>query len=711
MSFQKSCRILIVDDSPRIHEDFLKVLGADPGAASETAALESQLFGDEPKPTSEGALKFDIDSALQGEQALEMVKRAEELAQPYSVAFVDGRMPPGWDGLETIEHLQRVSPDLQVVFCTAYSDHTWQEILNRVGKNDSFVVLKKPFDNLEVQQLAQTLSRKWLLARMVNSHLDRLDSQVGQRSAELKSANADLAREMNERLQAEAQSQELVERFVKVFDANPMPMSILSTKDLKYREVNEGFLRLFGLQRDQVINRTPADLGVCHQEQLRESVLQPLLAGDTVRERQLKFWHRGGHARIAEVSADLLEFGDETCVLMVTQDITARLALESQLRQAQKLEAVGQLSAGIAHDFNNLVTIIMGHAELQLATAQLTPDLSASLHQINAAAQRAAGLTRQLLSFSRREPGTTEALSLNTLIDSVAQMLARLLGEHIELQVTCPVDLPLVEANGGELEQVLINLAVNSRDAMPKGGRLRMAATAVRVDAGWASRNAEAREGAFVCLSVMDQGTGMDAATLKRIFEPFFTTKPPGKGTGMGLASVFGIIRQHRGWIEVESEVGKGTTFRIFLPVSERKAEAAKAVAKNGPANAAGATILLVEDEEELRTLARRLLSRNGFTVLEAHDGPGALNVCRERHGKIDVVLTDVVMPGGLSGIELAEQLRAEQPALRVVFTSGHSEDLLNSQGTFAEGVNFIQKPFTLSSLLHTLHRVLATKT
>ncbi len=710
MSFQKTCRILIVDDSPRIHEDFLKVLGADRATVNETEALESELFGDEPKPTSEGALKFDIDSAMQGEQALEMVRRAEELAVPYSVAFVDGRMPPGWDGLETIERLQRVSPDLQVVFCTAYSDHSWQEILDRVGKNDSFVILKKPFDNLEVQQLAQTLARKWLLMQMVNSQLDNLDSRVGQRSAELRSANADLAREMNERLQAEAQSQELVERFVKVFDANPMPMSILSTKDLKYREVNEGFLRLFGLQRDQVINRSPAELGVCHQEQLRESVLQPLLAGEAVRERQLKFWHRGGHARIAEVSADLLEFGDETCVLMVTQDITARLALENQLRQAQKLEAVGQLSAGIAHDFNNLVTIIMGHAELQLATAQLTPDLSASLHQINAAAQRAAGLTRQLLSFSRREPGTTEALSLNTLIDSVAQMLARLLGEHIELQVTCPVDLPLVEANGGEIEQVLINLAVNSRDAMPKGGRLRMAATAVRVDAGWAGRNPDAREGSFVCLSVMDQGTGMDAATLKRIFEPFFTTKPPGKGTGMGLASVFGIIRQHRGWIEVESEVGKGTTFRVFLPVSDRKAEVAKTVAKSNPANSAGATILLVEDEEELRTLARRLLSRNGFTVLEAQDGPGALSVCRERHGKIDVVLTDVVMPGGLSGIELAEQLRAEQPTLRVVFTSGHSEDLLNSQGAFAEGVNFIQKPFTLSSLLHTLHRVLATK-
>lgn len=710
MSFQNTCRILIVDDSPRIHEDFRKVLGADRRATHETVALESELFGDDPEPIHEGALDFDIDSALQGEQAFEMVKRAEELAQPYSVAFVDGRMPPGWDGLETIERLQRVSPDLQVVFCTAYSDHSWREILDRVGRNDNFVILKKPFDNLEVQQLAQTMARKWLLARMVNSHLDRLDSQVGQRSAELRSANADLAREMNERLQAEAQSQELVERFVKVFDANPMPMSILSATDLKYREVNEGFLRLFGLQRDQVINRTPAELGVCHQEQLRESVLQPLLAGETVREQQIKFWHRGGHARIAEVSADLLEFGDETCVLMVSQDITARLALENQLRQAQKLEAVGQLSAGIAHDFNNLVTIIMGHAELQLATAQLTPDLSASLHQVNAAAQRAAGLTRQLLSFSRREPGTTEALSLNTLIDSVAQMLARLLGEHIELQVTCPVDLPLVEANGGEIEQVLINLAVNSRDAMPKGGRLRMTATAVRVDAGWAGRNPDAREGSFVCLSVMDQGTGMDAATLKRIFEPFFTTKPPGKGTGMGLASVFGIIRQHRGWIEVESAVGKGTTFRVFLPVSEKKAEATNLVAKNGPAYAAGATILLVEDEEELRTLARRLLSRNGFTVLEARDGPGALSVCRERPGKIDVVLTDVVMPGGLSGIELAEQLRAEQPTLRVVFTSGHSEDLLDSKGTLAEGVNFIQKPFTLSSLLHTLHRVLATK-
>ncbi len=502
--------------------------------------------------------------------------------------------------------------------------------------------------------------------------------------------------------------QELAERFVKVFDANPLPMSVISAGTLQFRDVNEGFLRLFARKRDQVLGRTPAELGLCNQAEFRQRILDPLLTGQPVRAQQLKFWLSEGHAMTAEVSADLLDLGDETCVLMVSQDITERLALESQLRQAQKLEAVGQLAAGIAHDFNNLVTIIMGHAELQLATGGLTGDQGASLQQINAAAQRAAGLTRQLLSFSRREPGATQAVDLKKLVESVSQMIARLLGENIELQVTCPNDLPPVEANSGEIEQVLVNLAVNSRDAMSRGGRLRMTATAVKVDAKWAARNSQAREGSFVCLAVMDQGCGMDAATLKRVFEPFFTTKPPGKGTGMGLASVFGIIRQHKGWIEVESEVGRGSTFRVYLPVSERAlANSAGESAAPAAGNSRG-TILLVEDETELRQLARRLLTRQGFAVLEASDGPMALDLSRRHSGEIDVMLTDVVMPGGLSGIELAQQMRAEQPDLRVVFTSGHNEDILSMHGVSPEGANFIQKPFSMGSLLGVLNRVLA---
>ncbi len=717
MSLPNTCRILIVDDSPRIHEDFLKVLGKSRPVVGETDALESELFGVEPEAETPGTLRFEIDSALQGEQALAMVTEAENVAQPYAVVFVDGRMPPGWDGLETIERLQRVSPDLQFVFCTAYSDYTWQEILARVGRNDSFVILKKPFDNLEVQQLAQTLARKWMLNRMVNEQLNTLESQVDERTADLRTANEDLAREMADRLNAEARSQELAERFVRVFDANPMPMSILSADDLRYREVNEGFLKLAGLKRDQVINRTPAELGLCHQQELKTVVLDPLLDGGTVRECQLKFWHQSGHARITEISADLLEFGDETCVVMVTQDITSRLTMESQLRQAHKLEAVGQLAAGITHDFNNLVTIILGHAELQLARSGLPPELEDSLQQIRASAQSAAGLTRRLLSFSRREPGELEPISLKTLIGSVSKMLQGLLGEHIELQVTCPDDLPWVEANGGEIEQVLINLAVNGRDAMPRGGRLSVAATAVKVDAGWAARNPDAHAGNHVCLSVLDQGCGMDTGTLKRIFEPFFSTKPPGKGTGMGLASVFGIVRRHSGWIEVDSEVGRGSTFRVFLPVTARPAEPVGAVQTTATANGlvtdtaklnSQGTVLLVEDERELRVLARRVLKQGGFHVLEAEDGPGALAQAREHPGELDVVLTDVVMPGGLSGFELAEQLRADQPGLRVVFISGHNEEVLSSQGAVMEGVNFIQKPFSFSTLLQTLKGVLA---
>jgi len=708
MNLKNTCRILIVDDSPSIHEDFRKVLGGGQQLRSEADSLEADLFGDGPDEAPSGALELEINTALQGEEGLAMVRRAEELAQPYAVAFVDGRMPPGWDGLETIERMQRVSADLQFVFCTAYSDYSWQEILDRVGRSDNLVIIKKPFDNVEVQQMAQTLARKWLLKRMVNRRIESLDTEACERSAELCSANEELAREMTERLNAEAQLQELAKRFLKVFEANPLPMSVISTDSLEFRDVNAGFLNLVGRKRDQVLRRTPEDLGLCSLVEFRQRILEPLLAGQTVKARQLKFLQQKGQGCTAEVSADLLDLGDETCVLMVSQDITERLALENQLRQAQKLEAVGQLAAGIAHDFNNLVTIIMGHAELQLATGDVPADLGASLQQINAAAQRAAGLTRQLLAFSRREPGATGAVDLKQLVDSVSQMIARILGENIELQVTSPNDLPPVEANAGEIEQVLVNLAVNSRDAMPKGGKLRMVSTAVRVDTTWVARNPQAREGDFVCLAVMDQGCGMDAATLKRIFEPFFTTKPPGKGTGMGLASVFGIVRQHKGWIEVDSELGKGSTFSVFLPVSSRtlaKVTEARPVSVGG--NLRG-TILLVEDEAEVRQLARGLLTRQGYSVLEAADGPSALDLSRQHSGQIDVMLTDVVMPGGLSGIELAERLRSEQPEVRVVFTSGHNEDILRFHGVSPEGANFIQKPFSMGSLLGALNQALA---
>ena len=292
----------------------------------------------------------------------------------------------------------------------------------------------------------------------------------------------------------------------------------------------------------------------------------------------------------------------------------------------------------------------------------------------------------------------------------VARLVGRLLGEHIELQVTCPTDLPQIEAQPGEIEQVLINLAVNGRDAMTNGGRLRMVASTVTVDETWAARNPEAIPGSYVCLSVIDQGTGMDEATRKRIFEPFFTTKAPGKGTGMGLASVFGIIQKHRGWIEVDTALGKGSTFRVYLPVSLKAAKKTGGGTVETVAGKAGATVLLVEDEAELRALAHRILTRNGYTVLEAQDGPGALEISRKCVGEIDLVLTDVVMPGGISGVDLANQLRIEQPSMRVIYTSGHNEDLMGSAVTFTEGINFIQKPFSLGTLLNTLNRALAAQ-
>ncbi len=375
-------------------------------------------------------------------------------------------------------------------------------------------------------------------------------------------------------------------------------------------------------------------------------------------------------------------------------DVTDIVSLEAQFRHAQKLESVGQLAAGVAHDFNNILTVIQGYSDCLLATCKDNPVVVGQLKQISDAARRAAALTRQLLAFSRKQVIQTRALALNTVLQNSGSILSRLLGEDVALKTEFAADLPSIQADPGMIEQVVMNLAVNARDAMPKGGQLRVATSLVEVDAAHALRQVGARQGRFVCLEVADSGCGMSPETLSRIFEPFFSTKEVGKGTGLGLATVYGIVKQHQGWIEVASEAGVGTTFKIFLPAIGGTAEETPDTSfllKN--VRGGQETILLVEDEPDLRELVCEILKGYRYKVVSAANGVEALKLWDKHDGRIDLLLTDIVMPEGMNGRELVVQLRQRQPNLRVIYTSGYSAAMAETEPNHRDGL-FLAKPY-----------------
>ena len=405
-------------------------------------------------------------------------------------------------------------------------------------------------------------------------------------------------------------------------------------------------------------------------------------------------------------SAPLLDArGTMTGTVGTIEEITEQRALEAQLRQAQKMEAVGQLAGGIAHDFNNLLTIIDVHAELALEDLEEANGLRDDLLEVKKASARAAGLTRQLLAFSRKQLLQPERLPLNAVVDGVAPMLRRLIGEDIAVIARLDPESGSVFADPGQLEQVVINLAVNARDAMLGGGTLTIETSKVAVDERSADEH-EAMRGRYVCLTVSDTGCGMSAEVQERIFEPFFTTKPAGQGTGLGLSTVYGIVRQSGGHILVDSEPGQGTSFRVYLPTAEVPESALPAIPERSACPCGTEIVLLVEDEDAVRALARRILERQGYTVLDACNGRDAL-VVAARGGRIDLVLTDVVMPE-MNGRALAEALAVARPSLPVLYMSGYTDDEIVRRGLLDTSNGLLQKPFTADSLARAVRSALA---
>jgi two-component system, cell cycle sensor histidine kinase and response regulator CckA len=472
--------------------------------------------------------------------------------------------------------------------------------------------------------------------------------------------------------------------------------------------VNPSWQRLSGYSSTEVLGRTPRLLRAEVQNPKVYADLWETILDGRVWRGELTNRHKNGSLYTLEETITPVrdEGGRITEFIAFGQDTSTRRDLEARLRQSQKMEAVGRLAGGVAHDFNNLLTVITGYSERLLGGLAEDDPLRKGAEAIKRSADRAASLTRQLLAFSRRQILAPKVLDLNHVVSNMNKLLQRLIGEDIELVTRSAADLGRIKADPNQVEQVIMNLAVNSRDAMPQGGTLTIETSNVQLDKAFAGQYLGLQPGPYVLLAVTDTGCGMDQETQSHLFEPFFTTKEQGKGTGLGLSTTYGIVKQSGGYIWVESEVGKGTTFRIYLPRIDEATEAPAPAVEARSAPHGSETILLVEDEEAVRHLLRDILLRYGYTVLEAENGPQAISLCRAHPGPIHLVVTDMVMPQ-MSGWEVADAVSALRPKARIIYMSGYIEHVVVEQRVLESGVAFLGKPFTPETLGRKVREVL----
>ena len=491
-------------------------------------------------------------------------------------------------------------------------------------------------------------------------------------------------------------------KFRLLFEEHPQPMWIVDAATAEFLAANAAACALYGYTSEEFTGMT---LDAVEAPEEAGRLLDDLRGAARPAARAARHRGRGGRLIDVEIAVHEIQYGGRTAALVVVMDITSRRQLEDQLRQAQKMEAIGMLTGGVAHDFNNLLTIITGYSQLILAKAPKDDPSRHSAEQIVKAAERAGELTSQLLAVSRRRTTQPKPLDLNAVVSSLSTMMKRLIGEDIELRLALGEELGRVMADSGQVEQVLLNLAVNSRDAMPEGGVLTIETVNATVERDPHGRTPALKSGSYVLLMVSDTGCGMDEATRQRIFEPFFTTKSAGAGTGLGLFTVAGIVKRSGGAVDVLSSPGGGTCFQVYLPLVDRKV----AVGPPAPritAECGAETILLVEDEEMVRALVREALEAKGYRVLEAADPAQARALADACRDKIHLLITDVVMPNA-SGHDLARALLRRRPDIKVLYISGHSESAIQRRGVKRRHVAFLPKPFTPAALASKVREVL----
>lgn len=691
-SSEKNCRILVIDDNRAIHEDFRKILSPTLNSTAALDATEAELLG---RPINLlRVIQYEIDSAYQGQEGVELVKVARDAGRPYAMAFVDVRMPPGWDGVVTTQKIWEIDPDVQIVICTAYSDYTWNEMFEKIGDSDGLVILKKPFDTVEALQLAHALTEKWRLLQHSRQLVENLEGKVAQRTRELEQNNQTLQRQQ-------------IEMRV-ILDFIPAMICFKDTENRILR-ANQRFANHFGKSLEEVEGRSLAELLPDAADSMHASDHEVIHSGipklgelEKVTDFAGKdLWLQKDRVPVCDTD------GRVTGIVVMGQDVTERTRIEAHLYQSQKMETVGKLAGGVAHEFNSILTAIIGQSDLLIRDLPSKSALQRNAEEIRAAAERAAILTRQLLAYGRKQILQPEILDLNAVLVEMENTLRHLMGPTTSVFIAPAAEVNLVKVDAGQIEQVIMNLAMNAAEAMPHGGRLTLETANVTLDQNYVSRFPDLKAGKYVMLAVTDTGTGMSDEVKARIFEPFFSTKAVGEGTGLGLSTSYGILKQSGGHIAVWSEPSRGTTFKVYLPQIKQHPKISIQSPAGSDLSHGTETILLVEDDPALREMAGSLLRRLGYEVLVAANGREALSVKQQSDiPHIDLLITDVVMPH-MSGKELAERMRGVSPHIRTLFTSAYTGTAILHQGIHDMRVALIQKPFTPSMLVEKIRELL----
>jgi len=681
-------RILVIDDNRSIHDDFRKILAPAKTADDALKAAEAALFG-VALQTQNSSQTFTIDAASQGEEGLQMVKRAQAEGQPYAMAFVDVRMPPGWDGIETTRQIWQVCPDMQIVICTAYADCCWSDVQEQIKPRDRMLILKKPFDIIEVLQLAISLTEKSRLLVESKSHLQDLEQRVKLRTQELEASQL-----------AAHEKASLLE----------LSRDAILVCGLDHRVTywNKSAERLYGWSAAEAVGRLVTEIKDQNSETFQQACDKVIQTGEW--DGELQQVGKDGRKLIVEARWTLLRdaSGLPRSILTVNTDITERKKVEEQLLRAQRMESLGTLAGGIAHDLNNALTPIMMSIEL-LKIQEQDPLRIGVLATIENSARRGADMVRQVLSFSRGVEGQRVEVQAGHLLKGIEKIANETFVKNIRVCSDIPADLWVVQGDPTQIHQMLLNLCVNARDAMSNGGTINLRASNYLLDEQCAVMIAGAKPGAYLIIELEDSGTGMPPEVIDRIFEPFFTTKELGKGTGLGLSSALAIIKSHQGFIRVSSELDKGSLFQVYLPAqmgngnSQPPPETAEMTRGNGE------LVLLIDDEDALRKITGQTLESFGYQVLPAADGVEASTLYATHKEKIAVVLTDMMMPV-MDGPATIQVLMRMNPQVRIIAASGLNVKDMVARATNAGVKHFIPKPYTAETLLRTLHTVLHTQ-
>jgi len=692
-TLESNRRILVVDDNPAIRDDFQKILCANTENAEFNAALEG-LFSDGPATTPKRA-EFELGFASQGEEALKIIREALKEGKRYAMAFMDVRMPPGWDGVETTLKLWEADPDIQIVICTAYSDYSWEEMLEIIPKPEQLLILKKPFDAIEVLQLAQALTYKWSLLQASRRNGEQLSSLVEERTLELKRTIGLLETEMTAHKAANT-------RFETICEVSPLGIFMMDEQQ-RLIYANKAFLNgrtveeLPGLEWQATIHADDREEMLAAWSLIKQTG-QPFRATRRYSSKDGKvIW---GNVTVKPVWKE----GRVSGYMGILEDITEQKRRDEQLIHSQRMESIGTLASGVAHDLNNILAPILMAATI---LHDLVPPEGRNLTSaIEKSAQRGAEIVKQVLTFASGIVGERMQLQARSLIGEVEDIVHGTFPKSITFQKSVSKDLWTITGDSTQIHQVLLNLCINARDAMPDGGKLTVRAENKALSVHDARIHPDAKAGNYVVVAISDTGTGISPEIIEKIFDPFFTTKRVGKGTGLGLSTVMGITKSHGGFVTVDTETGKGSTFHVYLPASPGQNIETRTPAKPALKNGNGEWILLVDDEASIRTVTAAALKASGYHVLAAKDGIDALTIYAEHLNKVAVVLTDLMMPL-LDGVKLTQALMAMNKGVAVIAATGQPDEAreaeLNQLGVKA----ILQKPYSTATLLDALHHAI----